>query len=543
MASLSTPDGSSERLPIDVLPCSNGEFIPAPPTPRQRLIAAVADREAESLRARFRLSRRDFVRTAAATAVGLWAIDLVGPTRFGRFTAGVSARPSTDGRETLHNLPGEFVFDVQTHHVEPDQLWRATNPEFHAFCTQLPQAREGGSADPIENLSRYHYAKEVFVDSATTMAVLSAVPGAPDSRQPLPFDGALSTVRRVNGLAGGELRCVLHGFVMPNLGSAGRYSAGTVAPALRDEEFARMRERAATHSDVLRGWKLYPAWGDVPRASGYYLDDQEMGLPMLEQVSAVAADHGVPAVVAVHKGFALPSFDLGAASLRDVGPAARQNPGVHFLIYHSGFEQGDVQGPYPGDAMVSSSLRRVDALIKSLRENEWDASRHGGNSPNVYAELGSVWRAVMHSPDQCAHLLGKLITHVGPKRICWGTDSLWYGSPHPEIVALRRFEFTSEGRALYGLPYGLEGDVEDPQRPAPTPARSIRNAILGRNGAAVYGIDPDAARARVEADDLARMRDEFILDRGLPTERAPLASNRVIGPRTRRQFLRMGLDR
>ena len=76
----------------------------------------------------------------------------------------------------------------------------------------------------------------------------------------------------------------------------------------------------------------------------------------------------------------------------------------------------------------------------------------------------------MNDPDQAAHLLGKLITHVGPEaRSCWGTDSLWYGSPQPEIVALRRFEFTERGKELYGLPYGLEGDVEDPTRTAPTP--------------------------------------------------------------------------
>jgi len=52
-----------------------------------------------------------------------------------------------------------------------------------------------------------------------------------------------------------------------------------------------------------------------------------------------------------------------------------------------------------------------------------------GNAPNVFAEIGSTWRSVMHDPDQAAHLLGKLITHVGPARVAWGTDSLWYGSP------------------------------------------------------------------------------------------------------------------
>ena len=34
-----------------------------------------------------------------------------------------------------------------------------------------------------------------------------------------------------------------------------------------------------------------------------------------------------------------------------------------------------------------------------------------GNVPNVWAELGSVWRDAMGSPDQSAHLLGKLIEY------------------------------------------------------------------------------------------------------------------------------------
>ena len=101
----------------------------------------------------------------------------------------------------------------------------------------------------------------------------------------------------------------------------------------------------------------------------------------------------------------------------------------------------------------------------------------------------------MHDPDQSAHLLGKLITFVGPKRVAWGTDSLWYGSPQAEIVGFRRFEFTERGKELYGLPHGLEGDVEDPTRKAPRPARTIRNAILGRNAARLLNLEiPTTAR-------------------------------------------------
>ena len=96
------------------------------------------------------------------------------------------------------------------------------------------------------------------------------------------------------------------------------------------------------------------------------------------------------------------------------------------------YDTGDKQGPYAGDDKATSSANKVDALIKSLRENNWDATRFVkkgkkfGNVPNVWAELGSVWRSVMHDPDQAAHLLGKLITFVGPKRF------------HPPPLALRR---------------------------------------------------------------------------------------------------------
>ncbi|HET7721982.1 MAG TPA: hypothetical protein VFK43_18570, partial [Acidimicrobiales bacterium] len=52
------------RLPVDVLPCSNGEFVPPPPTARQRAIMALAEAETERWRRRVGMSRRDFVRTA-----------------------------------------------------------------------------------------------------------------------------------------------------------------------------------------------------------------------------------------------------------------------------------------------------------------------------------------------------------------------------------------------------------------------------------------------------------------------------------------------
>jgi uncharacterized protein len=542
----------SEGLPVDVLPASNEEYFPPPPTREQLAIMSLANGETERLRRKFGMSRAQFVRTAAATAIGFWAIDTVRMGRFGNYGFAQARRPDAcdlewdhrRGAESLRNRPGEFIFDVQTHHVDPDALWRTLNPALEAFFAAVwPQAREGGELDPIENLNRFHYLKELFLDSATSCTVLSCVPTSPDTANPLPLAEAALTVRTVNELARSR-RCVMHAFVMPNRGSIGP-TGPRRRPLFLAEELELMMERANRYRDILRGWKTYCPWGDVPNAGGWFLDT-DTGMAFLEQVLRVSRRvERVPPVVATHKGFALPGFDQRAATPRDIGPAARQYRGVRFLVYHSGYNIGDVQRPYAGDARARSDTNTVDGLIKSLRESRWDASRFKkkgeafGNVPNVYAELGSVWRSVMDDPDQAAHLLGKLITHVGPKRVCWGTDSLWYGSPQPELVALRRFQFSERGKERYNLPFGLEGDVDDPTRKAKRPKDTIRNAILGRNAARAYRIDPDDRRRRISCDAVNQLReDAYMIAAGTERESAPLASNEVLGPRTRREVLR-----
>jgi predicted TIM-barrel fold metal-dependent hydrolase len=577
-----------EGLPVDVMPCSNDEFLPPPPQPHHLAIMHLQDREIERLRRKFGMSRRRFVRTSAAMAVGFWAIDAVKGGRWGNYAAahGTGTLDACDlewagrgGLETVMNLPGEFVFDIQSHHVDPEGDWRVTNPAMHAFFAAIwPQAsgvtgdkpgirddgsiRGGGAGeiDPMDNLSQFHYFKELFLDSATTMTVLSCTPTSPDTDNPLPLAKAAATVHAANGMSGGGQRSIMHAFVMPNRGSAGmtqdQLTNGAPAqgpkPLFFDEEMRLMHERADKYGSILGGWKTYCAWGDVPYASGWQLDS-DYGMEFLANVVAVSRKYGVPPVVATHKGFALPGFDQRGAAPRDVGPAAKANPDVRFMIYHSGYDifesgvpvGGDKEGPYPGDDKVNSSDRSVNAFIKSLRENNWDASRFVekgktfGNVPNVWAELGSVWREHISDPNACVHLLGKLITHVGPKRIAWGTDSLWYGSPQREIVALRRLQFTEEAKELYNLPYGLDGDVEDPTQPAPSPARTIRNGILGRNAAAAYNIDPDLARSRIVCDDVNQLRESEYLDNvRTPTETVPMRENTLHGARTRRDVLK-----
>ena len=106
-------------------------------------------------------------------------------------------------------------------------------------------------------------------------------------------------------------------------------------------------------------------------------------------------------------------------------------------MYHSGYEPGRVEGPY-ADNRTGTGVNR---LIKWMRDNGI------GPNQNVYAELGSTWWTLMRSPNEAAHLLGKLLVNVGEDNVLWGTDALFYGSPQDQIQSFRAFQITAESRS------------------------------------------------------------------------------------------------
>ena len=77
-----------EDLPLDILPASNEEYAPPPPSKEQIGMMRLADEETERWRRKFNMSRAEFVRTTAAMAIGFWAIDMIRPGIFGRFFGG-----------------------------------------------------------------------------------------------------------------------------------------------------------------------------------------------------------------------------------------------------------------------------------------------------------------------------------------------------------------------------------------------------------------------------------------------------------------------
>ena len=68
-----------------------------------------------------------------------------------------------------------------------------------------------------------------------------------------------------------------------------------------------------------------------------------------------------------------------------------------------------------------------------------------------------------------------MMKFMGPDRILFGSDSVWYGSPQWQIDAFWRFQIPEEMRKKYGYP-------------ELTP--EAKRKILGLNSAKLYGVDP-----------------------------------------------------
>jgi predicted TIM-barrel fold metal-dependent hydrolase len=467
------PD-SPPRLPIKLGPTSNGEYAPRHTPPALRWVQDESMRRTDVAARRLGVSRREFLRSSAGAATVLLTLNEI--TACGG-SYQVPKEAALDPEVADAALKGdEFIFDVQTHHVSTErEWWSSKTANLSGFLQTTPQAR-CGSSPYLECFDRDHYLKEVFLDSDTDLAVVSALWGTPEMNAILPEE-AVKTRERFEKMEGSP-RLFLHGVVWGKAHSP-------------SENAEHMRRLVEEHK--VQAFKLYPVWS--PDGAGYRMDDPATGLRLLEQGLAAGLS-----VFAIHKG--LPVTERAFVSPIDIGPAAKAFPQATLLIYHSGYDPSRKEGPYDPQAQTG-----VDALIRSLEENGI------GKDGNVYAELGSVWRELMKDPEQAAHLMGKLLQHLGPDRILWGTDAIWYGSPQDQIQAFRTLEISQEFQERYGYP-----PLTD----------EVRRKIFGLNAARVYRVDADQIRKAQAFDPVARAREEY--------RNAPSPSFEAHGPRTLEEF-------
>lgn len=431
------PTSDAEQLPILLDPASSDEYSPVPLSATVREARKRAWASATDNARRLGMSRRDFLRTSMGAATVLLALQACSrdDNRGGRFDLPGDAGLDGDAADSVldRDLP---VIDAQTHFLDFD-LATPEPPRF--FGDHFPQA-QCGAADARACFTVDQYVDVMFARSETALCVLSAI-AAPDPHQgQLPVETMARARQRVAEVVGPG-RMLLHGLLAPS-----------------------ERPLSAVHEDLeaiattfeVSGWKAYTNNGRAWRLDDGDRNLPQVGLPSLQKI----VDLGIPRIC-VHKGISGGDDALAPA---DVGPAAKQFPGVKFAVYHSGWEPEVPEGPFTRATAGRGTNRLVASLQGAgIRPNQ-----------NVYAEIGSTWFNVMRKPDEAAHVIGKMLVHVGEDRLMWGTDSIWYGPPQGQIDAFRAFQISEEFQEKFGYPALTD---------------AIKGKILARNAASFYDLD------------------------------------------------------
>jgi uncharacterized protein len=408
---------------------STDEFSPQPPSAAVRQAAARFDERVTAIAPKLGLSAADHAFDRRGTATALRALDAAHGGGFFSLDEATETDEDAAAAAFSGNAP---VVDVQTHFIDPGRWDRPSADGLKWFLGMVDERRWGGGVDP-RLIDAAEWATLVFGTSETAVALLTSTPGSADVN--VLTNPQIAAARDIVAKYGASGRVLTHTIVHPNLGPA---------------EIEHMADWKTELSPS--GWKVYTLYGPPTAASptgGWFLDDQEIGMPFLEQVRALG-----PKVVACHKGLGgpIPDASVAAASPRDIGPAALAYPDINFVVYHSGYEinpEGE-EGPYD----AASPNDGVDRLVKTVE------TAGIGPEGNVYAELGSTWYLILRRPAEAAHVLGKLLKSLGPDRIVWGTDSIWYGSPQPLIDAFRSFQIPESLQEKYGYP-ALTAETKD----------------------------------------------------------------------------------
>ena len=452
--------------PIPTQIVSNEEFVPWPQTCNQARVEEILMTTSRRASARLGMSRREFLKTSGGMAAALMAMNSVFGSLFDVLPVELFEPAAFAERQ------GDpfFIFDVQTHYVSAGydpadtEGRRRGAVSKDALLALRRRARETGlnprlSADrgTLGDLSWQNFIKEVFLDSETSIGLISTPPGPYPQEAVVPPKEMVHIRDEVNRLAGSQ-RMLAHGLATPQLGAA-------------DLDFMAMQAEQLK----IDAWKCYT--GSCPRGfeHGWWMNDETIAYPMLEQARKLKVKR-----VCVHKGLPLgpvPEYNHP----KDLIQAAKDFPDIDFLVYHSGMK----------------SAASIDKAFEKTGEIPWTTEfcRMKQASPdvkNIYMEIGSTFaQLVTTHPLICAHFFGQILDAFTADHVLWGTDSIWYGTPQWQIEAFRRFE----------IPDLL---IEKHRYHALT--RDVKKKIFGLNAARLFQVDVGVVRNALPNDAVGRLR-------------------------------------
>ena len=468
-------DEAAFRSPVPTQIVSNGEYNPLPQTAKQKQVESLIKETADQQAKLHNTSRRKFLASSSGMAAAFLAMNKIHGNIFDVNAAELNPDAAGDRRTTYK---GQFIFDDQTHFIRDDFKEEG--------LLGLTKWAEGAGVNPNinsvpTNLSRYkmdNYLKEIFLDSDTTIALLSGAPFDDPNWWILSNDAIQNACRAVNKMAG-SVRMLGHSVITPKY------------PNWMDEVDRAIEELKPV------SWKSYTI-GDPfgPSKYAWRLDDEKLMYPFYEK----AIKSGIN-TICIHKGLMPLDYEKAfagtweSATVNDLGQAAKDWPGMNFVIYHSALRPWLAEKPD-----VEMAQFEKDGYIQWSTDLARIPEKFGVN--NVYAELGSVFASTaVTNPRFCAAFLGQLVNEMGPDRVVWGTDSVWYGSPQWQIEAMRRIEIPEDMMKKQGWKIPL-GDGQG----------SVKNKIFGENSAKLYNLDAQKIAADAKAfdnDKIAQMKAEY----------------------------------
>ena len=459
-----------QNLPIPTQIVSNEEFAPLDQTEEQKQVEHRLIEIASESSKKLGVSRRRFLASTGGMAAAFLALNSV----FGKFFD-VDESELFEPLATQEKFPKKpFIFDIHTHHVAAPKIIK-TPP--------LLQYREvggiwgnkdlQGKQHKWEDFYLANYIKEMFLDSDTSMAVITGLPAKTDDQNVLTPAEMIETRSEINGLAKSR-RIVAHGTFSPDLGKSELESM--------HRQFERLKVEA---------WKGYPGQPLADGSVGWWMDDEKIAYPFYEYSRKIGIKN-----ICVHKGLPLPGWEIEHSSPKDVEKAARDFPDLNFLIYHAGFKGvRDALPAVEDDFKTKTNIPWITDLCQMRKRNP--------KMTNVYMDLGTTFgMTAITQPKLCAFMLGQMLDAFGENHVLWGTDSIWWGSPQWQIESFRRLQMPEDLQKRFGF-----SPLTD----------KVKEKILGLNSARVYGIDAKAKMNAIPSDYMTKLKKKYRAEGARPS--------------------------
>jgi len=508
------------RSPVPIRMISNGEYMPAPQTDRQRRVESRLEELADEASKKLGIGRRQFLAGSGGMAAALLAMNDVYGTFFN-----VSAAELYEPAAFAQAAPPKdlFVFDDQLHFVRgsrpspADLRAVAQGPSSAPRVKSNPynprgQKDERGDAWGVWNPALVglpidpgyahitQFIKDVYLDSQVTIGLLSNV-----TASIVEFDGERSRApRNAHEAQKGEIltaaqTAAARNFINEISGSTRMLCHGLLY--VGKGNLAAIQEQIDKHEpDSWKGYNISNSAkvDDDPKSlmRQWRHDDEKVAYPTFELIQKnyerLKARKPGFNNICVHKGLAPGPPDPKRGHPGDLPKAARDWPKLNFISYHACIQPSF----FMADAVADVKAKKLRGGVPNINWTTEYAQLVAG-LPNCYAEIGTTWASsVVTFPTIAAHIMGQLMKFMGEDRIVFGSDSVWYGSPQWQIEAFWRFKIPEALREKYGYPELTE---------------TAKRKILGLNSARLYGIkavETGAYRA-VPKDYESRMTDEL----------------------------------